>query len=65
MGQFGGLRFRHNKGTACNVLFADGSVRSIGWAPKRAGRAGPGYYSLEFIRKWLMIKWPVGVTPAY
>ena len=64
-GQLGGLRFRHNKNTGVNVLFADGSVRTIGWKPNRPGDAGPNYYNVDFKRKFLLIKWPPGVDPTF
>ncbi len=53
----GNLRFRHAKGTACNVGFADGSVRQIRgkFTPAGAVRQHDG------LRRYFMIKWPIGV----
>jgi prepilin-type N-terminal cleavage/methylation domain-containing protein/prepilin-type processing-associated H-X9-DG protein len=63
----GGPRFRHT-GKGCNVLFADGSVRTLYLHPSRKVADGPvGTGSADFIdsdfrRYMLMIKWPAGTS---
>ena len=55
----GNLRYRHAKGTACNVGFADGSVRQF-----RAKLNGDlSLKSHDALRRNFMIKWPPGVPP--
>jgi prepilin-type processing-associated H-X9-DG protein len=51
----GGPRWRHNGNTACNVAFADGSVRTLRLFKHR--RVNVIDYPTEFIRSMLMIKW--------
>jgi prepilin-type N-terminal cleavage/methylation domain-containing protein/prepilin-type processing-associated H-X9-DG protein len=55
----GNLRFRHRKNTACNVAFADGSVRQFTakMNPDRSVR------SHDALRRYFMLKWPPGVPP--
>jgi prepilin-type N-terminal cleavage/methylation domain-containing protein/prepilin-type processing-associated H-X9-DG protein len=59
----GNARFRHLD-LGCNVMFADGSVRTLFLYPKRkvsntlTGAAY--YYDSDFRRYMLMIKWPGG-----
>lgn len=56
--QFGWVRFRHGaRDTLANVCFADGSVRTIGFSPKKKHPLTDGLDN-EFLRKYLMIKWP-------
>jgi prepilin-type N-terminal cleavage/methylation domain-containing protein/prepilin-type processing-associated H-X9-DG protein len=63
----GGARFRHT-GLGCNVLFADGSARTLYLRPyRKVSNAPPGQGSADFIdsdfrRNMLMIKWPPGIT---
>ena len=54
----GNLRFRHgNKATACNVAFADGSVRQF-TAKLNADKSMKTH---DALRRNFMIKWPPGV----
>ena len=57
----GVARFRH-EGLGCNVLFADGSVRTLHLDPTRviAGSGPFTYIDSEFKRHMLMTKWPGG-----
>jgi prepilin-type processing-associated H-X9-DG protein len=61
----GGPRWRHT-GNGCNVLFADGSVRTLYLHPSRKVADGPvgtgsaDYIDSDFRRYMLMIKWPPG-----
>jgi prepilin-type processing-associated H-X9-DG protein len=57
----GNARFRHN-GTACNVAFVDGSVRTLFLNMRRSvsGNGTSTYYDCDFRRNMLMIKWPAG-----
>lgn len=63
----GNARFRHT-GLGCNVLFADGSVRTLYLRPFRKVANGPpgttsaNYIDSDFRRNMLMIKWPPGIT---
>ena len=63
----GGPRFRHTA-LGCNVLFADGSVRTLYLRPYRKVADGvPGSGSANFVdsdfrRNMLMIKWPPGIS---
>lgn len=62
--QWGTPRFRHSGGTACNVAFADGSVRTVkANFDKIAYTDSYGSYGAqnEFIREWLLIKMPGGL----
>jgi prepilin-type processing-associated H-X9-DG protein len=55
----GNLRFRHQKQTACNVGFSDGSVRQFTCKmnPDKSVK------SHDTLRRYFMIKWPPGVRP--
>lgn len=61
----GGPRYRHT-GNGCNVLFADGSVRTLYLHPWRKVASGPvgtgsaDYNDSDFRRFMLMTKWPPG-----
>jgi prepilin-type processing-associated H-X9-DG protein len=57
----GNARFRHN-GLGCNVVFADGSVRTLFLNPRRKvfGTGANTYDDCDFRRNMLMIKWPAG-----
>ena len=59
--QEGAPRFRHGRSKTCNVLFADGSVRGTTWDPTRKKTTAAGGVMNDFLRKYLMIKWPTGV----
>ena len=59
----GNARFRHvNLG--CNVMFADGSVRTMFLYPNRKVSNQPtgaaNFYDTDFRRHMLMIEWPGG-----
>ncbi len=56
----GNLRFRHAKGTACNVGFSDGSVRQFTAKLESDGKRVKQH---DALRKFFMIKWPPGVPP--
>jgi prepilin-type processing-associated H-X9-DG protein len=63
----GNLRFRHGKGTQCNVGFADGSVRQFTGkfnSNKRLRDNTPLTRSHDALRRYFMIKWPPGVPAA-
>jgi prepilin-type N-terminal cleavage/methylation domain-containing protein/prepilin-type processing-associated H-X9-DG protein len=55
----GNLRFRHNNETACNVGWADGSVRAltVKMNPDKSAQRH------DAKRRYFMIKWPPGVPP--
>jgi prepilin-type processing-associated H-X9-DG protein len=55
----GNLRFRHNKNTACNAGFADGSVRQFTASVGGDRRVR----SHDALRRYFMTKWPPGVPP--
>jgi len=55
-GTHGNIRWRHNKGTMANFLFADGSVKTMG-ITKGAGTANP---QGEVLRKYFRPRPPVG-----
>lgn len=63
----GNARFRHS-GLGCNVLFADGSARTLYLRPFRKVANGPpgtgsaNFIDSDFRRNMLMIKWPPGIT---
>jgi prepilin-type N-terminal cleavage/methylation domain-containing protein/prepilin-type processing-associated H-X9-DG protein len=59
--QMGSPRFRHGKQQTCNVLFADGSVKGLKWDPTRRHLTSSGGVDNEFLRKYIMLKWPTGV----
>jgi len=64
----GTTRFRHNGGNVCNVGFADGVVRPIAWFPKRYVKDSTpqdGAADNEFLRKYIMIKWPKNRKPSF
>lgn len=66
---FGSARFRHT-GAGCNVLFADGSVRTLYLHPWRKVADGPvgtgaaNFIDSDFRRNMLMIKWPPGIVDS-
>lgn len=53
----GNARFRHD-GLGCNVLFADGSIRTLYLDPTTA--VSGSYITSDFKRYMLMTKWPGG-----
>jgi prepilin-type processing-associated H-X9-DG protein/prepilin-type N-terminal cleavage/methylation domain-containing protein len=68
--QYGTPMFRHNRGTACNVAFADGSVRTVHADfnkvdPNVKGPYGEPKAVNEFTREWLQIKPPAGLSLEY
>jgi len=55
----GGPRWRHNSDSACNVAFADGSVRTLRLYKGRTTKGTTvDFYDNEFRRYMLMLKWP-------
>lgn len=64
--QWGTTRFRHNRDTVCNAVFADGSARSMKMDPRKMtpgtnlGSWPHGGAMNEFLRDYIMIKWPNG-----
>ncbi len=56
----GNLRFRHNKDTACNAGFSDGSVRQF--TAKMNPDKSINQSQHNALRRYFMIKWPAG-TP--
>jgi len=63
----GNARWRHNGGNVCNVGFADGVVRPLQWFPKRFLKGDTSKQSVdnEFLRKYIMIKWPKNKHPSW
>jgi len=63
----GNARWRHNGSNVCNVGFSDGVVRPLQWFPKRfiAGDTSQVTADSEFLRKYIMIKWPKNKKPSY
>jgi prepilin-type processing-associated H-X9-DG protein len=65
----GNARFRHTA-LGCNVLFADGSVRTLYLRPFRKVASAPIgqgqalYVDSDFRRHMLMIKWPPGFSDS-
>jgi prepilin-type processing-associated H-X9-DG protein len=59
--QINDARFRHMRDTVCNVAFADGSVQSLHLKKNLTNVGSP---DTEFLRKYLMIRWPSGATPG-
>jgi prepilin-type processing-associated H-X9-DG protein len=57
-GTYGNIRWRHGKGNQANVLFADGTVRTLG---KTTGY-GTANVRGDFLRKFLRPKWPQGMV---
>jgi len=55
-GSRGNIRWRHNKNTSANVLFADGTVRTM---TKTVYYGTPGVKG-DFLRSYLRPKWPPG-----
>jgi len=61
-------RFRHNGDTACNVGFADGSVKTMQWQPKSheyTAVDGTEVASSDIKRAMIKIKWPKNRVPSY
>jgi prepilin-type N-terminal cleavage/methylation domain-containing protein/prepilin-type processing-associated H-X9-DG protein len=54
----GGPRWRHNNNDTCNVCFSDGSVRSLRLGKALLPGAGQPSQMSDFLRRFLMIKWP-------
>jgi prepilin-type processing-associated H-X9-DG protein len=66
--QIGAARFRHNKNVACNVAFADGTVRTLKLNrgkkfPAVEDSNTPSHYTTEFLRGYYRIKWPNDKAP--
>ena len=58
----GNLRFRHSKGTACNVGYADGHVAQFVGRFKNDGTLfSTSPMSHDALRKYFMVKWPSGL----
>jgi prepilin-type processing-associated H-X9-DG protein len=59
----GNLRFRHNKGTMCNVGFADGRVDQFTAKFNKDLTMGSqaGVPTHDGLRRHFMTKWPAGV----
>ena len=55
----GNLRFRHNKGTTCNIGWSDGHVSNF---TARINSNGT-MKSHDALRRFFMIKWPTGAIP--
>jgi len=62
---FGGPRWRHNGNTACNVAFADGTVRTLIVTKKTLDTRGGEGFDNEFRRYMLMMKWPQNKKDSY
>jgi prepilin-type processing-associated H-X9-DG protein len=68
----GNARFRHT-GLGCNVLFADGTTRTLYLNPRRivsgGGAANEGekatFIDSDFRRHMLMTKWPSGIVDSF
>jgi len=55
---FGGPRWRHNGNQACNVYFADGSVRTLFLSKSTFEVNGVEFYENDFKRNYLYMRWP-------
>jgi prepilin-type processing-associated H-X9-DG protein len=55
-GSRGNIRWRHNKNTGANVLFADGTVRTL----TKTTYYGTPNVKGDFLRSYLRPKWPPG-----
>jgi prepilin-type N-terminal cleavage/methylation domain-containing protein len=53
-----GPRWRHGRNDTCVVAFADGSVRPLRLSKGRFVGSDNDLYDNEFLRKYIMIKWP-------
>gem|GEM_PF-6479492 len=62
IGQAGALRFRHNKELGANVLFADGSARTMSWSPSQQSKFDTTSAPTDILRRMIMIKTPTGVA---
>jgi len=65
----GAARFRHNKNSACNVVFADGTVRTLKLDKSHTFQVSgdsdtPEHYVTEFTRMMYRIKWPSDKSPS-
>jgi len=59
----GGPRWRHNNNDTVNVCFSDGSVRSLMLGKGLLPGAGQPSQKSDFLRRYLMIKWPNNKKP--
>jgi len=64
-GQIGVPRWRHNNEKVCNVGFADGSVKPLTWSPKRLIPGTTDAAMSDFMRSYIMLKWPKNRGPEF
>jgi len=62
---FEGPRWRHNGNAACNVAFADGTVRTLRLGTHTVTYKGASSYDTEFRRSMLFLRWPSNKHDSY